>query len=157
MLAGLAVAQGSWAHAARLAGAADHRRETHPFRARLEALRSMLATDLAAARAALGDEAYDTAFEEGSRLTVDEAVAYAQRMRGERSRPTLGWASLTPTERRVIDLARRGLANAAIARELLMGTETVKTHLSRSYAKLDVANRVQLAALTPPAATPTIS
>lgn len=31
-----------------------------------------------------------------------------------------------------------------------MGVETVKTHLSRIYAKLDVGNRTKLAALVPP-------
>ena len=71
-------------------------------------------------------------------------------MRGERSRPTLGWASLTPTERRVVDLAREGHTNAAIAKALLMGAETVKSHLSRVYANLGVANRTQLASLSVP-------
>ena len=33
-------------------------------------------------------------------LSTDEAIAYAQRGRGERKRPTSGWASLTPTETR---------------------------------------------------------
>ena len=33
---------------------------------------------------------------------------------------------------------------------LLMGTETVKTHLSRTYAKLHVDNRTQLASLPRP-------
>ena len=150
MLAGLAVAQGSWAHAARLAGAAHEQRESHPLKASTEPIRSMLAADLATARNALGDEAFDAAFDEGRGLTRDDAVAYAQRMRGERSRPTLGWASLTPTERRVVDLARQGHTNPQIATELLMGTETVKTHLSRVYAKLGVANRTKLAAFVPP-------
>ena len=48
-----------------------------------------------------------------------------------RSRPTLVWESITQTEPKVIDLARHGNTNALIAKELLMGTETVKTHLSR--------------------------
>ena len=151
LLAGLAAAQGSWSHAARLGGAAHQARESHPLKARIEPIRSMLAVDLEAARAALGDAVYTTAFDEGRQLPLDEAVAYAQRMRGERSRPTLGWASLTPTERRVVDLARRGRSNPQIAAELLMGTETVKTHLSRVYAKLGVANRTELAAVVPPA------
>ena len=48
------------------------------------------------------------------------------------------------------DLARLGKTNSDIAAELLMGGETVKTHLSRIYAKLDVPNRTRLAALTAP-------
>ena len=116
----------------------------------MEPFTSMLAEDLASTRAALGDEAFEAAFADGRTLAIDDAVAYAQRMRGERSRPTLGWGSITPTERKVIDLARQGRSNADIAKELLMGAETVKTHLSRVYAKLGVANRVQLAGLATP-------
>ena len=150
ILAGIGAAQGAWQYAARLAGAVQQRRDLHPLKARVEPLRSMLEADLGATRAALGDAAYESAFEEGRGLSVEGAVEYAQRSRGERSRPTIGWTSLTPTERRVVDLARRGRSNADIARELLMGNETVKSHLSHSYAKLGVANRTQLAALTPP-------
>ena len=62
----------------------------------------------------------------------------------------IGWSALTPTERRVADLARLGRSNAEIAKQLIMGVETVKSHLSRSYAKLGVATRTQLAALPPP-------
>ena len=153
ILAGLAAVQGAWAHAARLAGAAQEKRDSHPLKGRVEPLTSMLAADLAATRAALGDEAFEAAFGDGRTLAIDDAVEYAQRMRGERSRPTLGWGSVTPTERKVIDLARHGNTNAAIAKELLMGAETVKTHLSRIYAKLGIANRVQLAALAPPDAS----
>ena len=83
-------------------------------------------------------------------MTLGDAIEIAQRSRGERSRPTIGWGALTPTERRVVDLARLGRSNSEIAAALLMGTETVKTHLSRSYAKLNVANRTQLASLAQP-------
>jgi DNA-binding CsgD family transcriptional regulator len=44
-------------------------------------------------------------------------------------------------------LAAQGLKNPEIAEQLLMGRETVKTHLARVYRKLDVANRAELAAL----------
>ena len=60
------------------------------------------------------------------------------------------WDALTPTERRVADLARLGHTNNDIAAALAIGAETVKTHLSRTYAKLKVANRTQLAALARP-------
>lgn len=38
----------------------------------------------------------------------------------------------------------RGKSNADIAAELFLSEATVKTHITRSFAKLDVANRVQL-------------
>lgn len=157
VLAGIAAAHGSWQLTARLAGAAQERRDCHPLKARTEPIRSMLTADLTVSRNALGEPAFQKAFDEGRLLSGDDAVAYAQRARGERSRPTIGWASLTPTERRVVDLARHGLTNGDIAAELLMGAETVKTHLSRTYAKLAVANRTQLAALPRPNDTSTAS
>lgn len=54
---------------------------------------------------------------------------------------------LTPREQQVTDAVAQGLSNAEIARELGMQEGTVKTHVSRSLAKLDVTNRVQAAIL----------
>ena len=48
---------------------------------------------------------------------------------------------LSPQELRVLRLLVAGLPNAAIARELVVSTNTVKTQLKSIYRKLDVANR----------------
>ena len=85
--------------------------------------------------------------EEGARLSLEEAVAYAQRGRGQHASATYGWASLSPVERQVADLASQGRNNPDIARELFMSRNTVKVHLSHVYAKLGVANRTELARL----------
>ena len=79
-----------------------------------------------------------------ARSTRTRAVAYAQRARGERKRPTTGWDSLTPTEVNVVRLVASGLTNKEVGRELLMGAETVKTHLSHVYDKLGVRSRAAL-------------
>ena len=79
-------------------------------------------------------------------MSIDEVVAYAQRGRGERKRPSFGWASLTPAEHDVADLAAQGLRNAEIADKLFISPGTVRTHLSRVFSKLGVTNRTQLAA-----------
>jgi class 3 adenylate cyclase/DNA-binding CsgD family transcriptional regulator len=76
---------------------------------------------------------------------ADEAIAYAQRRRGERKRPTSGWASLTPTERDVVRLVSKGLANNDIATRLFVSPRTVQTHLTHVYTKLGLTSRVQLA------------
>jgi DNA-binding NarL/FixJ family response regulator len=47
----------------------------------------------------------------------------------------------------VVDLASYGLNNPNIARELFISRNTVKAHLSHAYAKLGVANRIELARL----------
>ncbi len=98
-----------------------------------------------ALRATLDDDAFEQAAAEGSGLALDEAVTYARRTRGQRGRPTTGWASLTPTELEVVRLVVDGLSNPAIGTRLFMSRATVKTHLSHVFAKLDVANRTELA------------
>jgi DNA-binding CsgD family transcriptional regulator len=102
---------------------------------------------LAVSGAALGDDNVKKASEEGARLSLAEAVAYAQRGHGERPSATHGWASLSPVQRQVAELASQGLSNPGIAQELFMSRNTVKMHLSRVYAKLGVANRIELARL----------
>jgi predicted ATPase/DNA-binding CsgD family transcriptional regulator len=146
LLATVAVARESHLEAARLAGAARRQRELVGYRLDPEPDRSRRERALAKARETVGSAGFEAAWDEGAQLSLDDAVAYAQRARGERKRPSYGWDGLTPTERQVADLAVQGLTNAQIADRLFVGRETVKTHLSNVYAKVGVANRTQLVA-----------
>jgi DNA-binding NarL/FixJ family response regulator len=90
------------------------------------------------------------------RLIEDYALRPAKR----KQPPAL--ADLTARELEVLRLLARGLSNADIARELVVGAATVKTHVARIFAKLDLHDRAQAVVLAyesgliqPGAATPT--
>jgi DNA-binding CsgD family transcriptional regulator len=55
-----------------------------------------------------------------------------------------GADSLTPSERRVAELAAAGETNREIAQTLFVTEKTVETHLGRAFRKLDVTSRRQL-------------
>lgn len=101
---------------------------------------------VAACREVLGDDAFEEASSEGSRLTLDETVEYVTRARRERGRPSHGWESLTPTEVQVVRLVREGLTNPQIAARLFNSPGTVRAHMSHIFAKVGVATRAELAA-----------
>jgi predicted ATPase/class 3 adenylate cyclase/DNA-binding CsgD family transcriptional regulator len=135
---------GSHREAGRIFGAADAlRQRTGEVRLpNFDADYRVAVDDL---RAAMGDNDFEAAWAEGAALSTDEAISYAQRGRGERKRPSSGWASLTPTELDVVRLLTEGLPNKDIATRLFISPRTVETHLTHVYAKLGLSSRVQLA------------
>jgi len=56
-------------------------------------------------------------------------------------------AALTPRELEVLRLIARGLTNADIAHTLVVGDATVKTHITRIFAKLSLHDRAQAVVL----------
>jgi DNA-binding CsgD family transcriptional regulator len=144
VLAQLACEGESHQEAARLLGAA------HALRQRMGTVRfkvydawyEAMAID---AHHAIGDNDFEAAWAEGAALSTDEAIAYAQRGRGERKRPSTGWGSLTPTELDVVRLVAEGIPNKDIATRLFVSPRTVQSHLRHVYNKLGLTSRVQLA------------
>jgi DNA-binding NarL/FixJ family response regulator len=57
-----------------------------------------------------------------------------------------GVASLTPSERRVAEMAAEGPTNREIAQALFVTQRTVEVHLTSIYRKLAISSRSQLAA-----------
>ncbi|TBL45013.1 response regulator transcription factor [Verrucosispora sp. SN26_14.1] len=68
------------------------------------------------------------------------APSVATRLLHQVRRPTAR-DTLSPREVQVLRLVARGLSNAEIGRELHIGEATVKTHLLRTFNKLDVSDR----------------
>ena len=76
-----------------------------------------------------------------ARLWLEKAVDSLQRVGG-----TAGKAGeLTPTERRVAELAAGGMTNREVAEALFVSVKSVEANLSRVYAKLGIRSRTQLA------------
>lgn len=99
---------------------------------------------VALVREGLAESEFEAAWREGAALSIEEAIGYAQRGRGERKRPASGWESLTPTERDVVRHAADGLGNKDIAERMFISPRTVQTHLTHAYAKLGLTSRIQL-------------
>jgi DNA-binding CsgD family transcriptional regulator len=77
--------------------------------------------------------------------------------RAERERARVGVRppapeTLTESERRVVDLVRRGLANREVAAQLFISEKTVEGVLTRAYRKMGVRGRAELMAVREPAA-----
>ena len=145
LVAGLAVDAARFAVAARLHAASTALRGA--LQTRISPLAALFRNaDVQVVDSALSASELSAAAEGGARLGLNQAVAYATRSRGRRTRPRTGWDSLTPTEQQVVALAARGLSKQAIGAQLLIGTGTVRTHLRSIFGKLGVTSRAELAA-----------
>lgn len=85
----------------------------------------------------------------GSAGWSDHARSELARVGARRPRPA---GELTPSEGRVARLAADGHSNKEIAQMLFITVHTVEAHLSKTYAKLGVRSRSQLAGRLPPSA-----
>ncbi|WP_370944620.1 response regulator [Amycolatopsis sp. cg5] len=77
-----------------------------------------------------------------TRRLIGQFVATRTNPRRRQARAAL--ASLSDREREIVTTVAQGKTNAEIGAELHLSEATVKTHITRVFAKLDATNRVQL-------------
>jgi DNA-binding NarL/FixJ family response regulator len=78
-----------------------------------------------------------------AKVAFDELAATGERVR--RYTP-IGVESLTPSQRRVAELAASGMTNRQIAQTLFLTVKTIESHLAAAYDSLGIRSRQQLAA-----------
>jgi DNA-binding CsgD family transcriptional regulator len=93
-----------------------------------------------AARESL-EEARDTFDRLGASLWMGRCESELGRLGQRRSRDR---DALTPSEKRVAELAGRGLTNREVAAELFISPKTVEANLTRAYRKLEISSRAEL-------------
>ena len=137
-------ADDQWDRAARVLGCAAALRSKGGY-ARLPFEQARHHEVVAKVRSAVGEQAFETAFDQGGALSPDAALKYLTKRRSTRgARPVSGLAALTDAERGVARLVVEGLSNAEIAARLYVALPTVKTHVSRILTKLEVSSRSEL-------------
>jgi non-specific serine/threonine protein kinase len=155
-LAGFAVltaARGESARAARLCGASAAILERVGSRLTPSA-QANLDSATAATRAALGETAFTVAWNAGTGLTPEEAIAESpappDQGTNAGTRSSFGLATvdaLTPREREVLRLVADGRSNPEIAGMLFLSPRTVSNHVAHILAKLGVETRAAAAVL----------
>jgi DNA-binding NarL/FixJ family response regulator len=140
-------------HAARLFGAAA------AWRAAAQAPlspadRTVVDRDLGIARSKLGAVAFASAFADGERLTLEQAVTEAFPMMVAAAEPVVPphlersgeVEGLTPREIDVLRLVAEGRSNRDIAEVLFISQRTVATHVTNILGKIGVSSRSAAAA-----------
>lgn len=83
----------------------------------------------------------------GASLLYPDAVRQLALAAYRPSPPTYAGPALTPRESEVLALVARGLTNAEVAARLVLGTETVRTHVASVLRKLGARDRTQAVVL----------
>lgn len=97
------------------------------------------------ARSQLGDTGFDTAFERGRKMSVDEAIAFSLNEEAPAEPVQEAPRVLTRRETEIAGLIAEGLTSREIADRLVISVRTAETHTENILAKLGFKSRVQVA------------
>ncbi|MEA2584129.1 MAG: hypothetical protein QOF33_2214 [Thermomicrobiales bacterium] len=153
LLAGVALVRGEAERAATLFGAAEAQREAGGS-ARQPVFRAPYAHHVAAARKALGEDAFAAAWSAGRAMALEQAIedalAVAAAMADVGGHTATGEpaldAGLTSREAEILRLLAAGRTDREIAEALFVSPRTVNSHTTRIYGKIDVRSRAEAAA-----------
>jgi DNA-binding CsgD family transcriptional regulator len=153
LLASTAILRGKLDQAARLLGAVAVQRE-HLDEPVPAVDRAAVESDIAAARASLGEATFAAAWEQGAAMTPEEAIALARTLQASPGPTAVPPTSITSAvakvpvpgalsvrEREVAALIAQGRTNPAIADALIISERTVHRHVANIMDKLDLRSR----------------
>jgi predicted ATPase/DNA-binding CsgD family transcriptional regulator len=146
-LGGIAATAGEPEVAVRLFGAAEEIRESIGLSLQRH-IRTQYEAAIATTKAALGEVGFETAWEAGQALSLEQAVADAttvatakKRVAESSTRSPAGVSGLTPREIEVIRLLADGRSSREIGDALFISHRTATTHVTNIFDKLAVDNR----------------
>jgi non-specific serine/threonine protein kinase len=156
-LAWMAVEQAAHERAAILLGFAQDARDAKAF-VMAEPYRPQHARSVDLTTKALGQTAFDAAFQRGRAMTIGEGVAFAVEDKqppkpSQAARPGAR-AALTRRQLDVARLVAEDLSNKQIAARLFLSERTVETHITNILNKLGLNSRVQISRRVPELAEP---
>jgi non-specific serine/threonine protein kinase len=139
----LAAEQSDWTSSVRLISSAASYASHDPGRSSLdEDEKRDWDTSLAAARSALGEQPFHTAWRDGQTLSIDAALAAADELLTVNPVSDSG---LSRREQEVVRLIAQGLSNREIADRLVIAARTAEAHVTHVLAKLGLRSRSQVA------------